>query len=76
MMRYYIYCVGIVIYVLSAQGLPSNINGTPQEVIFLLITIALNLSFWKYLMGSISGQYHCFNVKGVASSCLWVSPGF
>jgi len=56
-MRFYIYCVGIVIYVISSQGLPTNIRGTSHEVWFLTFTIFLNLSFWAYLMGSISGRY-------------------
>jgi len=53
--------VGITIFVLSAQGLPINITGTSSEVIFILVAIALNLSFWKYLMGSISGNYYHVN---------------
>ena len=55
--RYYIYCVSVVTYVISGQGCPTDINGTPQEVWFLIFTIILNQSFWAYLMGSISGEW-------------------
>jgi len=54
--RYYLYCVGVVIYIISAQGCPTNINGSSQEVWFLVFTVMLNLSFWAYLMGSVSGR--------------------
>jgi len=55
--RYYIYCGGVVLYVISAQGMPTNISGSPEEVWFLVSTIVLNLSFWAYLIGSISGKF-------------------
>jgi len=54
--KYYIYCIGVVVYVISSQGMPTNISGSPGEVWFLTVTLVANLSFWAYLMGSISGN--------------------
>lgn len=54
--RYYLYCAGVVAFVISVNGLPGVTSGHVYEIWFLTFIMILNLSFWSYLMGSISGK--------------------
>jgi len=40
---------------MTTHGFPSEIRGTAAEIFFLTFVVALNMTLWAYLMGSISG---------------------